>query len=308
MSTMSLAREVAAVRRFNRAWTRRIGVLQEGLLGSAYSLAEVRVLYELAHRDAPAAAEVADALGLDRGYLSRILARFASRRLITRTRAPDDARRTLLALTARGKALFAELDARQDAEVAAMLRAIAPGARGRLLDGVRTIEGALEPAAAPGAIVLRDPRPGDLGWVVHRHGVLYAQEYGWDARFEGLVAAVVGEFVGGHDPARERCWIADRDGAIVGSIFLVAKTKTIAKLRLLYVEPDARGTGLGSRLVDECVAFARRAGYRTITLWTNSVLHAARRIYQGAGFRLVDEAPHAMFGRGLVGQTWELAL
>ncbi|HTJ47589.1 MAG TPA: helix-turn-helix domain-containing GNAT family N-acetyltransferase [Kofleriaceae bacterium] len=299
--------EVAAVRRFNRMWTRRIGVLHEGLLGSAYSLAEVRVLYELAHATPASAGSIAETLGLDRGYLSRILARFANDKLITRARAASDARVTILALTARGRSVFAKLDAAQDADVATMLKALPAPARARAIEGMRSIEAALSPAPA-GTIVLRDPRPGDLGWIVHRHGVLYAEEYGWDARFEGLVAAVVGEYVGSRDPARDRAWIADRDGEIVGSIFLVAKTKTIAKLRLLYVEPSARGTGLGSRLVDECIAFARRAGYRTITLWTNSVLHAARRIYQRAGFRLVDEAPHAMFGEKLVGQTWELAL
>ena len=301
------ASDVSTVRRFNRLWTTRIGVLREGLLGSELSLTEVRVLYELAHRAAPSAAEIGDALELDRGYLSRILAGFARRRLIARTRAKDDARRSELALTDKGRALFAELDARQDAEVAAMLRALPAPARAKVIEGAKEIEHAIE-APAPGAITLRDPRPGDLGWVVHRHGALYAEEYGWDLRFEGLVAGVVGEYVGSNDPARDRCWIADRDGEIVGSIFLVGHTKTIAKLRLLYVEPSARGTGLGARLVAECIAFARAAGYKTITLWTNAVLHAARRIYQRAGFRLVEEAPHSLFGEKLVGQTWELTL
>jgi DNA-binding MarR family transcriptional regulator len=278
MSTMSattaLDRDVAAVRRFNRFYTQRIGVLRGGILASPYSLTEVRVLYEIAQQAGITATAIATALGLDPGYLSRILAGFARKRLIARTRAPDDARRSHLALTAAGRALFADLDGRQRGEVAALLGDLAPAARGRVVDGMRAIEGALAPRAEPGAIALRPPAPGDLGWIVHRHGVLYAEEYGWDARFEGLVA----------------------------------KSRTVARLRLLLVEPSARGTGLGTRLVDECVAFARQAGYRTITLWTNSVLRGARRIYQRAGFRLVAEEPHALFGKGLVGQTWELAL
>lgn len=305
---MALRADIAAVRRFNRLWTRRIGVLREGLLGSDYSLTEVRVLYELAHRRTPTAAEIGEAIGLDRGYLSRLLARFAAQHLVTKVRAPGDRRRTLLALTPRGRALFADLDGQQERDVAAMLRGVPAAARARAIAGMGAIEGALTSSAPTGAIALREPRAGDLGWIVHRHGVLYAQEYGWDARFEGLVAEVVGAFAAGHDPSRERAWIAERNGEIVGSIFLVAATRTIAKLRLLYVEPSARGAGLGAFLVDECVAFARRARYKRITLWTNSVLHAARRIYQRTGFVLVDEAPHAQFGEKLVGQTWELSL
>lgn len=305
---MALREDVAAVRRFNRMWTRRIGVLREGLLGSDYSLTEVRVLYELAHREAPTAAEIADALGLDRAYLSRILARFAAQHLITKARAAGDRRRTLLGLTQHGRYLFASLDGQQERDVLAMLHGVSPPARARAIAGMRAIEGALAPAEARGPIRLRDPRAGDLGWIVHRHGVLYAQEYGWDARFEGLVAGVVAGFAAGHDRRRERAWIAERDGEILGSVFLVAASRTIAKLRLLYVEPTARGVGLGARLVEACIAFARRARYERITLWTNSVLHAARRIYQRAGFTVVDEAPHAQFGEKLVGQTWELSL
>ncbi len=303
---MSNAREVEAVRRFNRLYTQRIGVLHEGLLASPYSLTEVRVLYELAHRDAPTAAELAGALALDPGYLSRILAAFATQRLVTKARHAGDARRAVLGLTAKGRAVFAGLDRRSDADVGAMLAALEPPARRAITTGMRAIEDALAPRAAP--IVLRAPRPGDLGWVVERHGVLYADEYGWDDRFEALVARVVADVVAERDPARDRAWIAEQGDERVGSVFLVAKSRTVAKLRLLLVEPSARGTGLGTRLVDECIAFARGAGYRTITLWTNSVLHAARRIYQRAGFTLVAEAPHALFGPKQLGQTWELSL
>jgi DNA-binding MarR family transcriptional regulator/GNAT superfamily N-acetyltransferase len=313
MSTMSRARaaDIAAVRRFNRLYTQHIGVLHEGLLDSSYSLAEVRVMYELAHRASPTAAELSAALAIDPGYLSRILAGFTRQRLVTRSRAPDDARRTHLALTARGRDVFTALDRRSDAQVAAMLASASPVAGRAMVSGMRLIEAALAPEPAPpapAAITLREPRPGDLGWIVHRHGVLYADEYGWDARFEGLVAGVVADFAAHHDPARERAWIAERDGEIVGSIFLVAKSRTVARLRLLLVEPSARGTGLGTTLVTECVAFARRAGYRTITLWTNAVLHAARRLYQRAGFRLVGEEAHELFGPSQRGQTWELSL
>ena len=300
---------VDAVRRFNRFYTRRIGVLQEGLLQSPFSLAEARVLYELTHRDAPAAAELGRDLGLDAGYLSRILRGLRRRGLVGRRPSASDGRRSLLGLTRRGRAAFATLDERSRLEVGAMLEALPPGGQGRLVESMGTIErllGGAPRAAAP--YVLRAPHPGDMGWVVHRHGVLYAQEYGWDERFEALVAEIVARFVKTFDARRERCWMAEADGEVVGSVFLVRQSRSVARLRLMLVEPRARGMGIGTRLVGECIRFARQAGYRKITLWTNSVLRAARHIYERSGFRLVHEEKHHSFGHDLVGETWDLKL
>jgi DNA-binding MarR family transcriptional regulator/N-acetylglutamate synthase-like GNAT family acetyltransferase len=302
---------VDRVRRFNRFYTEQIGVLTEHLLESEYSLSEVRVLYELDHRDDATAAALAHDLGLDRGYLSRILQRLQRQGLVRRANAPNDARAHLLALTAKGRRLFRALDARADAEVAALLSRRSASAQQQLVGAMRTIESVLAPAAAveTSPVVLRDPRPGDLGWIVHRHGALYWQEYRYDERFEALVATIIGEFVARRDPRRERCWIADVDDEVVGSIFLVRHTERTAKLRLLYVEPWARGRGIGERLVSACVAFARDAGYRKITLWTQSELLAARHLYTRAGFELVNSEPHASFGRDdLVAETWEIGL
>ena len=303
---------VLAVRRFNRFYTRYVGALDEGHLASPFSLAEVRVLYELAHRDAPTATEVGRDLGLDAGYLSRLLARFEQRGLLARDPSPDDARRSHLRLTEAGRATFAGLEARTHDDVASRLAPLAAHDRHRLLAAMRMIETLLVRGAAgePPAVDIRAPRPGDMGWVVARHGAVYHQEYGWDATFEALVLHIVDAFVHDHDPLRERAWIAERDGENVGCIFLVRHPERdgVAKLRLLLVEPSARGLGVGAGLVDACVAFARAAGYHTVTLWTQSTLVAARRIYQGAGFRLVHEAPHHSFGADLVEQTWELAL
>jgi DNA-binding MarR family transcriptional regulator/N-acetylglutamate synthase-like GNAT family acetyltransferase len=304
-----LDRHVEVVRRFNRFYTRRIGVLQEGHLESPFSLTEGRVLYELAHRDQPTATELGEELHLDAGYLSRILRRFEKGGLVRRTPSKADGRQSLLRLTRRGRAAFAKLNARAHDDMRAMLGDLPATRQRRLVEAMRSIESLLGgPAEAAPPYRLRSHRPGDMGWVVHRHGVLYFQEYGWDERFEALVADVVAKFIKHFDPQRERCWIAERDGEIVGSVFLVAHSKTVAKLRLLLVEPSARGVGLGHRLVDECVRFAREAGYRKITLWTNSVLHAARRIYEKAGFTLVHAEPHQSFGHDLVGETWELQL
>jgi DNA-binding MarR family transcriptional regulator/N-acetylglutamate synthase-like GNAT family acetyltransferase len=300
---------VAAVRRFNRFYTRRIGLLGEGYLESPFSLTEVRVLYELAHREHPTAAELARDLGLDTGYLSRILRGFARRRLVARTTSSADARRSLLALTKQGRAAIGPLQARSHADIGGMLGKLSAGAQGRVLEAMRAIEQALgEPAASGVPYLLRPHRPGDMGWVVGRHGALYADEYGWDERFEALVATIVARFLERFDPKLERCWIAERDGLPVGSVFLVRRRATVAQLRLLLVEPAARGLGIGARLVDECARFARQAGYRKITLWTNSVLLAARRIYAAAGYRLVRKERHRSFGRDLVGETWELRL
>lgn len=304
---------VDRVRRFNRFYTEQIGVLTEHLLDSEYSLTEVRVLYELGHRDDATAARIAADLGLDRGYLSRILKRFQRRGLVKRTTSPHDGRARVLALTPRGRRVFHGLDARADDQVADIVRRKSVDAQERLAGAMRTIERVLAPAdmVPVSGVRLRDPQPGDLGWVVHRHGVLYWQEYRYDERFEALVATIVGEFVEHREPRRERCWIAeiDGEGEIAGSVFLVRHTESVAKLRLLYVEPFARGHGIGERLVTACIDFARGAGYRKITLWTQSELLAARRIYAKCGFELVKSEPHASFGRDdLVAETWDLRL
>jgi DNA-binding MarR family transcriptional regulator/GNAT superfamily N-acetyltransferase len=302
---------VDSVRRFNRFYTRQIGVLDEGLLASPYSLAEARVLYELAHRDQPTASDVGRALGIDAGYLSRILRRFQQRGLVESRPSPADARQNLLGLSGEGRAVFAALDSRARDDVGGMLGRLPPADQRRLVGAMHTVEtllGAETGPATGAAYLLRPHQPGDMGWVVHRHGVLYAHEYGYDERFEALVAEIVAKFIRELDAAREWCWIAERDGEFAGSVFLVKDTPEVAKLRLLLVEPAARGLGIGGRLVDECLRFARRTGYRKITLWTNSELHAARRIYERAGFRLVDEEPHRRWGPDCVAQSWEREL
>jgi len=309
MSDAGFEQRIAAVRRFNRFYTQKIGVLQEGLLASPYSLAEARVLYELAHRDGLSASELARDLGLDAGYLSRILAGFERARLLTCARAPDDKRKSRLALTEKGRRAFAPLDTRSRAEIGAWLGALARPEQERLVEAMHAIErltGAGAAAKAP--YLLRPHRSGDIGWVIGRHGALYAEEYGWDGTFEALVAEIAAKFVRRFDPKHERCWIAECNGANAGSVFLVRKSATVAQLRLLLVEPSARGLGIGDRLVDECIGFARRTGYRKIVLWTNDILHAARRIYERKGFRLVEEERHYSFGHDLVGQIWELKL
>jgi DNA-binding MarR family transcriptional regulator/GNAT superfamily N-acetyltransferase len=312
MARPDLDDAVAAVRRFNRFYTRRIGVLDRGFLDSPFSLAEVRVLYEVAHRDGPTAGQLSEALGLDPGYLSRMVRRFEQRRLVARERSRHDGRRHHLRLTPRGARAFGQLDQRQRAAVQALLHGLAPAQQQRLVRAMGAIETALgarrgrQPAEP---YVLRPPRPGDLGWVVQRHGVLYAQEYRYDQTFEALVAQIVADFVTHYRPNRARCWIAERGGGIVGSVFLVQRSPTVSQLRLLLVEPAARGLGIGRRLVEECLAFARRAGYRKMVLWTQSELLAARRIYEATGFHLVDRERHNSFGRrGLVAETWETAL
>jgi len=285
-------------------------VLQEGLLGSPFTLAEGRVLYEIAHREQPTATEIGRALDLDAGYLSRILSGFADRRLLRRTRAREDGRRAHLSLTPRGRAAFAALNRQSTTDVSRMLRPVSPDARQDLVRSTRTIErllGAASSSTSP--CVLRGPRAGDLGWIVHRHGVLYAREWRYNEEFEALVAEIVAGFVQHRRAARERCWVAELDGEVAGSVFLVEASKTVAKLRLLYVEPWARGHGIGARLVDACVRFARQAGYRTITLWTQSELDAARRLYERAGFVVAARKRHDAFGRrGLVAETWDLRL
>jgi DNA-binding MarR family transcriptional regulator/GNAT superfamily N-acetyltransferase len=308
-----------SIRRFNRFYTRQIGLLNEGLLNSPFSLTEVRTLYELAHRERSTAVELCKELGLDAGYLSRILRKFEKQRLIERKISRQDARQSLLRLTEQGRKVFKPLDARSTKQVSAIIGLLPPTQRKELIRAMDTIESILDPGVAGlksaepknggRAYVLRSHKPGDMGWVVHRHGVLYSQEYGYDERFEAMVAGIVAEFVEHYNPAREHCWMAESKGQIVGSVFLVEKTKTVAKLRMLLVEPSARGLGIGKHLVDECVRFARKAGYKTIMLWTQSELTAARSIYQHAGFRLVGEERHRSWGRkNLVAETWRLEL
>lgn len=303
---------VASVRHFNRFYTRQIGVLQAGLLSSPFSLTEVRVLYELAHRHQPTAVEICQDLGLDAGYLSRMLRSFQEQGLIVRAPSATDGRRSHLGLTAKGQKVFLPLEERSNQQVATMLSALSPSHAKRLLGAMHVIEDLLVPRTATDEKTpyrLRTHKPGDMGWVVHRHGVLYAQEYHYDERFEALVAEIVAEFIENFDARRERCWIAEKDGEIVGSVFLVQKSKTVSKLRLLLVEPSARGLGIGRRLVDECVRFTRAAGYKKMLLWTQSELRAARHLYQEAGFRLVKKQPHKSWGRNdLVAETWELKL
>ena len=309
MPDVELEARIAAVRRFTRFYTGRIGVLQERLLASPFSLAEGRVLYELANRAQPTATELARDLGLDAGYLSRILRGFERQKLLARSASKSDGRQSLLAITDKGRKAFAPLNARSRQEIAAMLRPLTAPEQESLVDALRAVErllGAPDENRAP--YVLRPPAPGDMGWVVGRHGALYAQEYGFDSGFESLVAEIVAKFVRSFDPKRERCFIAERDGDNVGSVFLVRRSATIAQLRLLLVEPKARGLGIGARLVDEVVRFARQSGYRKITLWTQADLTAARAIYQRAGFRLVKTEPHHSFGHDLVGEYWERKL
>jgi DNA-binding MarR family transcriptional regulator/GNAT superfamily N-acetyltransferase len=309
MQDKGLAQRIADVRRFSRFYTRQIGLLQEGLLRSRFSLTEGRVLYELAHRDRPTATALADDLGLDHGYLSRILRRFAEGGLIAKKRAPEDARQSLLSLTSKGQKAFAPLDRRSQEEVAAMLAGLAPGAQDRVVAAMASVENLLGKAGTQKpAYVLRAHRPGDMGWVVASNGALYAKEYGWDISYEALVAEIVAQFIKSYDPAREHCWIAEVDGEPVGSVFIVKASDEVAKLRLLIVAPQARGLGLGRALVAECIGFARARGYKTMTLWTQSILTGARKIYRDEGFRIVREEPHHSFGHDLIGETWELAL
>ncbi len=300
---------VAAVRRFNRFYTRRIGVLQDGLLESPFSLAEARVLYELAQCRGLTASELRVLLGLDAGYLSRMLRNFRKEGLVAGEASANDARRTHLRLTAAGRRRFAPLDARSRSEVAAMLGVIPDAAQDRLVSAMCTIENLLgQQSVSQAQLVLRQHRPGDIGWVISAHGALYAAEFGWDESFEAMVADIAAGFVRRFDPAWERCWIAELDGVRVGSVFLVRQSKTVGKLRLLILDPAVRGLGIGRRLVAECVAHARGLGYRRLTLWTQRNLAAARKIYRAEGFRLVSSQRHRSFGVALTGEYWELAL
>ena len=299
----------ASVRGFNRFYTKQIGLLRNGYQQSTLPLSEARVLYELAQRDAPTAAELSKELGIDAGYLSRILLGFKKRGFLLRKASKSDARQTHLFLSQKGKKMSAELDAKTQAQIETMLGRLSGDEQTRLVEAMHAIEGLLGARSEPKTpYLLRPHQPGDMGWVIHRHGALYSQEHGWDERFEALVAEIAARFIQKFEPKRERCWIAEKDGGMVGCVFLVRESERVARLRLLLVEPSARGLGIGHRLVEECTRFARQAGYKKITLWTQSILHPARRIYQQAGYRLSKQERHREFGYDLVGETWDLTL
>lgn len=309
MTTEIMEDRIGTIRHFNRFFTRKIGVLREGLLHSPYPLTEARILFELAHREHVTASDLCRELGLDAGYLSRILARLEQQGLIEKVRSDSDGRQRLLRLTSEGKAAANLLDQRSRDEVSEMLNDLSEEDQQHLLKAMQTIESVFTKGLKfSEPFFLRQHEPGDMGWVTHRHGILYAQQYGWDQHFEALVAQIVSDFINNYNLARERCWIAEMDGEIVGSVFVVQSSESAAKLRLLLVEPKARGLGLGTRLVEECIRFARRSGYQKLMLWTNSVLVEARHIYQKTGFTLVDQEPHHSFGHDLIGETWELNL
>lgn len=301
MQADQLGERTEIVRRFNRFYTHQIGVLHEHLLDSAFSLTEVRILYELARREQLTSADLCRELGLNAGYLSRVIAGFEKQGLIAKTRSPTDARAAQLQLTEQGQRTLAPLVDASRREVAAMLERLAPTAQQELVAAMEQIQGLLGETSP--SYILRNPQPGDMGWIIHRQALLYAQEYGWNNEYEALVADILAKFVREFDPARERCWIAEKDGKVIGSVFIVHQDDTTAKLRLLYVDPCARGLGIGSRLVDECLRFSRQVGYTKMVLWTNSILTGARRIYDKAGFQLVEEEAHHSFGKDLVGQV-----
>ena len=301
--------DIQFVRTFNRFYTQRIGVL-DPYLGSELSLTEVRVLYELAHRDQPTASELGRDLALDAGYLSRILRRFEGKGWLTRAASIEDARQSLLKLTPAGHAAFAPLEQQSSDEALALLTSLAPVQQARLVAAMTTVQALLAPAAqaAIRTVVLRDPRPGDIGWVVQQHGEIYAREYGWNSEFEALVADIAGKYLKNFRPDCEKCWVAELDGVRVGAVFVVRKSATVAQLRMLILAPEARRLGLGGRLTDECIAFARSKGYKKMLLWTNSGLVAARGIYARRGFKLIKTEPHHGFGHDLIGETWSLGL
>jgi DNA-binding MarR family transcriptional regulator/GNAT superfamily N-acetyltransferase len=305
-----LVKDVAVFRRFNRGYTRLLGTLNEGLLESEFSLAEARVLYELATRKRSKASEIGDDLGMDAGYLSRMLGKLDRAGLVKRKASAEDARAAELSLTTAGRAAFKKLNVRSDEQAEDVLGALLPGRRKELIGCMRKIEGILAKAEVKRKFVLRPHRVGDMGWVVYSEGVGYAEQFGWTGEFEALVAKIVSDFVMNFDAERERCWIAEVDGEIAGHVFLVKhpSEEGVAKLRLLFVEPSARGMGLGDALVQECLSFARSVGYGKVVLWTQSMLGAAHKIYGRAGFRLVKEEPHHSFGKDLIGQEWELDL
>jgi len=308
MPELRVDAQVGAIRAFNRFYTRKIGVV-DGMASSPFALAEARVLYELAHREQATATDIRKELGLDAGYMSRILREFERRKLIRREQSKTDERQKFLSLTAKGRRAFAPLDARSNRDVVAILEGLSPTKRKQLVDAVQAVRRLLgDKVQTSTSYLLRQHQPGDLGWIVHRQAILYAEEYGWDGTYEALAGEIVAQFIKNYDPNRERCWIAEKDGERVGGAFVAKVSDDIAQLRLLHVEAQARGLGIGKRLVEECVRFARQAGYQKMTLWTQSNLHAARHIYKQAGFQVVREQQHHSFGKDLTAETWELNL
>ena len=308
MPKLKVDAQVGAIRAFNRFYTRKIGVV-DGMASSPFALAEARVLYELAHREQATATDIRKELGLDAGYMSRILREFERRKLIRREQSKTDERQKFLSLTAKGRRAFAPLDARSNRDVVAILEGLSPTKRKQLVDAVQAVRRLLgDKVQTSTSYLLRQHQPGDLGWIVHRQAILYAEEYGWDGTYEALAGEIVAQFIKNYDPNRERCWIAEKDGERVGGAFVAKVSDDIAQLRLLHVESQARGLGIGKRLVEECVRFARQAGYQKMTLWTQSNLYAARHIYKQSGFQVVREQQHHSFGKDLTAETWELNL
>jgi DNA-binding MarR family transcriptional regulator/N-acetylglutamate synthase-like GNAT family acetyltransferase len=298
-------KQVREVRAFNRFYTRKIGVL-DGMASSPFSLAEARVLYELAHQSQPTASDIRKELGLDAGYMSRIVRDLEGRKLVRRERSKLDERQSFLSLTTKGRTAFAGLDQRSNRDIAAMLDQLSPAQRNQLVDVVQTARRLLGDKVGPGTpYLIRQHQPGDLGWIVYRQAILYADEYGWDETYEAMAAEIVTQFIKTYDPKWERAWVAEKDGERVGAVLVAKESPETAKLRLLHVETETRGLGIGKRLVEECLRFARQAGYQKMTLWTQSILHAARHIYQQAGFHVVREENHRSFGRDLTAETWE---
>jgi DNA-binding MarR family transcriptional regulator/N-acetylglutamate synthase-like GNAT family acetyltransferase len=299
---------VSAVRAFNRFYTRKIGVV-DGAASAPFSLAEGRVLYEIAHGENPTATEIGHELGLDGGYISRILQKLEQGKLVARQQSKTDERLKFISLAPRGRKAFAQLDERSNRQASTMLSHLSPEERAQLLsalDKIRRLLGDKVESNSP--YLLRQHQPGDLGWIVQRQAILYVREYGWDDTYEALAADIVAQFIKSYDPKRERCWIAEKDSARIGAVLVAKGSEEIAKLRLLHVEPQARGLGIGKRLVQECINFARFAGYQKMTLWTQSILSAARHIYEEAGFRRVKEERHHSFGKDLTAETWEIDL
>jgi DNA-binding MarR family transcriptional regulator/GNAT superfamily N-acetyltransferase len=308
MSETGVDKQVSEIRAFNRFYTRKIGVL-DGMASSPFSLAEARVLYELAHRQQPTATDIRKELGLDGGYMSRILRDFERRKFVRRAQSKTDERQRFLSLTSKGQKAFVPLDQRSNRHIAAMLNQLSPTEREQLVNAAQTFRRLLGDREEPKTpYLLRQHQPGDMGWIVHRQAILYAEEYGWDGTYEALAAEIVAQFIKNYDPERERAWVAERDGERVGAVLVAKESDEIAKLRLLHVEREARGLGIGKRLVEECIRFARQRGYQKMTLWTQSILHAARGIYKKAGFQVVHEEKHHSFGKDLTAETWELNL
>jgi DNA-binding MarR family transcriptional regulator/GNAT superfamily N-acetyltransferase len=308
-NNIALDGQIAAIRGFSRFYTRKLGIIEPKLLHSPFTLQEARIMYEIAHRRACTATDLTRDLGLDPGFLSRTLQALQRRQIVTRKASKDDGRVNELSLTARGRTAQAELERRSREEVGSLLASLDDTQRAAVVRAMTTIEQTLErPTEKPAAFVLRSHRPGDIGWVISSQAKAYAQEYGWDISYEALVAEICAQFIKNYDPSREHCWIAEAGGEPLGSIFLVKGSDDVAKLRLLLVEKKARGLGVGRALVEQCISSARDKGYKKMTLWTQSILVAARGIYQAAGFHRVKEEPHHSFGVDLVGETWEMEL